>query len=82
MITKVGAKDPLALLPGGGARRLGVKASGVVQLLLLFTLVVVVVIGLVCDATQYYGVDIQGRPIYPEKEEGPPWELGQTWESP
>ena len=82
MITKVGARDSLALLPGSGARRLGVKASGVVQLFLLFTLVVVVVVGLVCDATQYYGVDIQGQPIYPEQEESQLWTLRQTRDSP
>lgn len=66
MTGSVGAKDSLVLPPGRGIRGPGVKASGVVQVLLLVVFVVVVVVGLVCDARRYHGVDVYGQPIYPE----------------
>lgn len=61
-----GTKISLVLPPGGGIWRPGIKPSEVVQVLLLVVFVVVVVIGLVCDARRYHGVDIHGQPIYPE----------------
>jgi hypothetical protein len=82
MTVQVGARNNLALLPGGGVRRRGVQTSRVVQVFLLMALVVAVLVALVCDSRRYHGVDMRGQPIYPEDvcipSDGVDWQLPEV----